>query len=371
MPCTRSWGTGAASPRRWSAWARPPWCGRYEQARPLLEQVVPDATTSRPSCRVGWRWRPSRPIGPRTGSGSCISTSNAARAGWRPTRSSAPSIDRSCGPWPVSDGPPVWPSKPTGPAMSWRCSARCRGRPGAGGPGARPPPSSRTTGTPTRSPTRTGPWALRPATRRSGPTDSGPHGLDRVQANQRAPTTAATPHRSANAPSSRDLATSVAGTARSEPPANTRERQHPMASSRSWPFDDEDRVQWVGAAAQPGRSGGHLGHLTSDPDELLVGTDADRPVVAVRVRATVGRPGGSAQARWRQLRWPSARPGSGPCPGGSPPSLGSVAGWGCGFGPARRSSPGVWGGGGAAYRSAALAAGAARLGGPGRPGRPP
>src|SRR4029453_3050663 len=45
-----------------------------------------------------------------------------------------------------------------------------------------------------------------------------------------------------------------------------------------------------------------LAHLTSDPDQLLAGTDADRPVVAVRVRASVGRPGGSAQARWRRLR---------------------------------------------------------------------
>jgi hypothetical protein len=45
-----------------------------------------------------------------------------------------------------------------------------------------------------------------------------------------------------------------------------------------------------------------LAHLTSDPDQLLAGTDADRPMVAVRVRASVGRPGGSAQARWRQLR---------------------------------------------------------------------
>ena len=35
---------------------------------------------------------------------------------------------------------------------------------------------------------------------------------------------------------------------------------------------------------------------------MLAGTEADRPVVAVRVRASVGRPGGSAQARWRQLR---------------------------------------------------------------------
>ena len=34
-----------------------------------------------------------------------------------------------------------------------------------------------------------------------------------------------------------------------------------------------------------------LAHLASDPDELLAGTGADRPVVAVRVRASVGRPG--------------------------------------------------------------------------------
>jgi hypothetical protein len=45
-----------------------------------------------------------------------------------------------------------------------------------------------------------------------------------------------------------------------------------------------------------------LAHLDDDPDGLLAGTGAGRPVVAVRVRATVGRPGGSAQARWRRLR---------------------------------------------------------------------
>jgi hypothetical protein len=46
-----------------------------------------------------------------------------------------------------------------------------------------------------------------------------------------------------------------------------------------------------------------LAHLASDdPDQLLARTGADRPIVAVRVRASVGRPGGSAQARWRQQR---------------------------------------------------------------------
>jgi hypothetical protein len=34
---------------------------------------------------VGWRWPPSRPTEPTTGSASCASTSNAARAGWKPT----------------------------------------------------------------------------------------------------------------------------------------------------------------------------------------------------------------------------------------------------------------------------------------------
>jgi hypothetical protein len=45
-----------------------------------------------------------------------------------------------------------------------------------------------------------------------------------------------------------------------------------------------------------------LAHLGDDPDQLLAGTGADRPVVAVWVRASVGRPGGSAQATWRRMR---------------------------------------------------------------------
>jgi hypothetical protein len=45
-----------------------------------------------------------------------------------------------------------------------------------------------------------------------------------------------------------------------------------------------------------------LAHLGDDPDQLLAGTSAGRPVVAMRVRASVGRPGGSAHAQWRRLR---------------------------------------------------------------------
>ena len=78
-----------------------------------------------------------------------------------------------------------------------------------------------------------------------------------------------------------------------------------MASSdsRSWPFDDDDRPSGSVRPLSYADLQAILAHLTDDdPDELPAGTSADRPVVAVRVRATVGRPGGSAQARWRQMR---------------------------------------------------------------------
>jgi Nuclease-related domain len=76
-----------------------------------------------------------------------------------------------------------------------------------------------------------------------------------------------------------------------------------MASSRPWPFDDdEDRPSGSVRPLSQADLQAILAHLTSDPDQLLAGTDADRPVVAVRVRASVGRPGRSAEARWRQLR---------------------------------------------------------------------
>jgi Nuclease-related domain len=75
-----------------------------------------------------------------------------------------------------------------------------------------------------------------------------------------------------------------------------------MASSRSWHFEDDDRPSGSVQPLSQADLQAILAHLNSDPDQLLAGTDADRPVVAVRVRATVGRPGGSAQARWREMR---------------------------------------------------------------------
>jgi hypothetical protein len=76
-----------------------------------------------------------------------------------------------------------------------------------------------------------------------------------------------------------------------------------MASPRPWPFDDHDRPS--GSVRPLSQADLHaiLAHLTEDePDQLLAGADADRPVAAVWVRATVGRPGGSAQGTWRRTR---------------------------------------------------------------------
>jgi hypothetical protein len=76
-----------------------------------------------------------------------------------------------------------------------------------------------------------------------------------------------------------------------------------MASSPPWPFhDDDDRPSGSVRPLSQADLQAILAHLADDSDQLLAGTDADRPVVAVRVRASVGQPGGSAQATWRRLR---------------------------------------------------------------------
>jgi hypothetical protein len=76
-----------------------------------------------------------------------------------------------------------------------------------------------------------------------------------------------------------------------------------MVSSRSWPFDDdEDRPSGSVRPLSQADLEAILAHLGDDPDGLLVGTGADRPVMAVRVRASVGSPGASAQAEYRRRR---------------------------------------------------------------------
>jgi Nuclease-related domain len=72
-----------------------------------------------------------------------------------------------------------------------------------------------------------------------------------------------------------------------------------MASSPPWPFDEDRPSGSVWPLSQADLQA-ILAHLGDDSDQLLADTGADRPVVAMRVRTGVGRPGGSAQARWRQ-----------------------------------------------------------------------
>jgi hypothetical protein len=73
-------------------------------------------------------------------------------------------------------------------------------------------------------------------------------------------------------------------------------------SPHRFPFDDHDRPSGSVQPLSQADLQAILAHLGDDPDQLLAGTNGDRPVVAVRVRASVGRPGGSAQAKWRRLR---------------------------------------------------------------------
>ena len=176
--------TTASTPSKpWPPTSSPPFVSRPA----CFASCVATAATSRPGCRVGWRWPPSRSTGLRTGSGSCVSTSSAARAGWRPTPSSAPSIGRCCGPWPGSGAPPASRSKLTAPAMSWRPWGQFPSRPGAGGPGATPPPRSSSTGAPTSitDPDRAlGPEPHDPAQRADR--QRARTAIERVQAKQRA-----------------------------------------------------------------------------------------------------------------------------------------------------------------------------------------
>jgi Nuclease-related domain len=76
-----------------------------------------------------------------------------------------------------------------------------------------------------------------------------------------------------------------------------------MASPRPWPLDDDDdRPSGSVRPLSQADLQAILAHLNNDRDELLSGTSGGFPVVAVRVRASVGRPGGSARAQWRRMR---------------------------------------------------------------------
>ena len=64
-----------------------------------------------------------------------------------------------------------------------------------------------------------------------------------------------------------------------------------MASPRPWPFDDhDDRPSGSVQPLSQADLQAIMAHLDDDPDQLLAYTSADRSVVAMRVRASVGRP---------------------------------------------------------------------------------
>jgi hypothetical protein len=69
---------------------------------------------------------------------------------------------------------------------------------------------------------------------------------------------------------------------------------------RRFPFDDDDRPSGSVRPLSQADLQAILAHLGDDPEELRAGTGTDQ--LAARVRTSVGRPGGSAQARWRRLR---------------------------------------------------------------------
>src|SRR5215207_2156226 len=169
-----------------------------------------------------------------------------------------------------------------------------------------------------------------------------------------------------------------------------------MASSRPWPFDDdEDRPSGVGATAPPGRP---AGHPRPPPRRPRSAAGRYRCGSASGGGAGAGQrgPAGSAQARWRRARaaewaaWTRTLPwrlaatlgiGAG---GGLLGSLlaarlglvlGGLAAMAAGWGPVVPAQPrglclATRCSRRAAHRPVARPAGAARVGGPARPGRP-
>jgi hypothetical protein len=127
------------------------------------------------------------------------------------------------------------------------------------------------------------------------------HGKQRTADRTREPQPTSEPQRPTRA---RQQAAGFGRRVRSGPPASTSRNEAFMASPppQQFPFDDDDRPSGSVRPLSQADLQAILAHLNNDPDQLLVGTSTDRPVVAVRVRATVGRPGGSAQARWRRAR---------------------------------------------------------------------
>jgi hypothetical protein len=238
-----------------------------------------------------------------TGSGSCASTSNAAKAGWKPTPTSAPEYrqvvrtlawQRRATGLGVEADRPSYVLEALGPVPESTRGRRVWRQAAAEIEHYR------------RSYQITDPeWALG-----TQPHDSAQQAdrlrartaIDRLHAKQRAtdrtrerqPTSERT-----NPPRPR---TQRGRPGPERPPASTSGKEHPDGPFSPWPFDDDDRPSGSVRPLSKADLQAILAHLGDDPDQLLAGTSTDRPVVAMRVRASVGRPGGSAQAKWRRLR---------------------------------------------------------------------
>src|SRR4029453_3885771 len=102
--------------------------------------------------------------------------------------------------------------------------------------------------------------------------------LERVQAKQRAADTT----RDTPPPPERTRPPGTPPAAWSARPGGGRRlapagRSTPMASSRPWPFDDNDRPSGSVRPLSQADLQAILAPLGDDPDELLAGTQADRP----------------------------------------------------------------------------------------------
>jgi hypothetical protein len=119
-----------------------------------------------------------------------------------------------------------------------------------------------------------------------------------------------------------------------ELPRHRKEASMVSPRPHRFPFDDDDRPSGSVQPLSQADLQAILAHLGDDPDELLADTIGDRPVVAMRVRASVGRPAAPLKPSGGSCGRPSGPPGPGPCPGGSPPSSPSL--------PVAESSAAYW-----------------------------
>ena len=228
----------------------------------------------------------------------------------------------------------AWQRRATGLAVEAGPPRLCPGgaRAGAGvdpGPAGLAPGRRRDRAVPAHLPDhRPGPGP-RPRAPRPGPAGrpaAGPHG------HRAGPGQAARhrPHprrasRPASAPTSRDLSSSVAGQARSGPPASTTRKEHPDGQFSTLALRRRGPAQRVGAAAQPGRPAGHPRPPQRRP-RRAAGRHRRRSAggggAGAGQRGPAGRlrPGAGGGGCGR----PSGPPGPGPCPGGWPPPSASA-----------------------------------------------